>query len=168
MSRGTRDVARLQRAFDEQSYEEICGWHSTDYFCAVFPSAAMHSKLAGKPDLLVKILYACSARMQFNHWHYMPGHCPRESVPSDRHYYSPPRLPDISVWTDQHHAGHMMAGVRYSIRSPAPIAFNGKVYPGMVDLRLLRQSGEPYSEEELNTALTYTEYVRALQQSLSN
>src|SRR5439155_9687518 len=31
-----------------------------------------------------------------------------------------------------------------------------------------RQSGAPYSEEELAIALVYTEYVRALWQSLSN
>ncbi len=168
MSRGTRDVARMQRAFGEQRYAEICGWQSPDYFCAVFPSAALREQLAGNPELLVKILYACSARMQFNHWHYIPGHCPPEGVPADRHYYYPPGVADLAEWSDQHHTGHVLAQVRYSIRSPAPLSFGGKLYPGMVDLRLFRQSSAPYTPEELMTALTYTDYVRALQQSLSD
>jgi acyl-CoA synthetase (AMP-forming)/AMP-acid ligase II len=168
MTRGTRDVARMQRAFAEERYAEICAWPAADYFCAVFPSRGLQEKLRDRPDLLVKILYACSGRMQFNHWHYMPGHCPRADVPADRHFYMPPRMPDIAAWTDQHHAGHVLAEVRYSIRSPAPLAFNGKVYPGMVDLRLFRQSGEPYTDDDLVVALTYTEYVRALHQSVSN
>jgi acyl-CoA synthetase (AMP-forming)/AMP-acid ligase II len=168
MSRGTRDVARMQRAFAEERYEEICGWQNTDYFCAVFPSAAMRTRLADKPDLLVKILYACAARMQFNHWHYAPGHCPPGTVPADRHFYYPPRLADIAEWSDQHHTGHVLAEVRYSIRSPAPLVMNGKVYPGKVDLRLFRQSGAPYSKKELTVALMYTEYVRLLHQSLSD
>jgi acyl-CoA synthetase (AMP-forming)/AMP-acid ligase II len=168
MTRGTRDVARLQRAFAEDRFEEICEWPAADYYCAVFPSQAMRRKLADDPDVLIKILYACSARMQFNHWHYMPGHCPPERVPQGRHFYLPPRMPDITVWSDQHHAGHVLAEVRYSIRSPAPLAFHGRTYPGLIDLRLFRRSGQPYTDDDLGTALAFTEYVRALHQAVSN
>ncbi|HYD63446.1 MAG TPA: class I adenylate-forming enzyme family protein [Noviherbaspirillum sp.] len=168
MTRGFRDIQRWQQAFAEKDYETICAWPSGEYYCGVFPSVSMHAKLSTRPELLVKILYACSGRMQFNSWHYMPGHCPRDSVPADRHFYMPPRLPDLAEWSDQHHAGHSMAEVRYSIRSPAVITIDGRSYPGVVDLRLFRQRGNAYTEEELFCALRYTECLRALYQSLAN
>ena len=168
MTRGFRDIQRWQKAFAEKDYETICAWPSGEYYCGVFPSTSMRAKLGARPELLVKILYACSGRMQFNSWHYMPGHCPRESVPEGRHFYMPPRLPDLAEWSDQHHAGHSMAEVRYSIRSPAAITIDGRNYPGMVDLRLFRQRGNAYTEEELFRALRYTECLRALYQSLAD
>jgi acyl-CoA synthetase (AMP-forming)/AMP-acid ligase II len=168
MTRGSRHIDRLQKAFAEQRHDEICAWPAADYYCAVFPGKALLEHLRHAPDMLVKILYACSGRMQFNHWHYMPGHCPRESVPADRHFYVPPRMPDIAVWTDQHHAGHVLAEVRYSIRSPAPLVFNGREFPGMIDLRLFRRSGTPYGEEELRQMMLHTECLRALMQAVSD
>jgi long-chain acyl-CoA synthetase len=128
----------------------------------------MAARLAARPELLVKILYACSGRMQFNSWHYMPGHCPREAVPADRHFYMPPRMPDLAEWSDQHHAGHSMAEVRYSIRSPAPIEIDGRSYPGMVDLRLYRQRGLPYTDAEFLCALRHTECLRAAFQAFTD
>jgi acyl-coenzyme A synthetase/AMP-(fatty) acid ligase len=168
LTRGFRDVRRWQQAFAGKSYEEICNWASGDYYCGVFPSTVLSQRLSAKPDLLVKILYACSGRMQFNSWHYMPGHCPRESVPADRHFYLPPRMPDMAIWSDQHHAGHSMAEVRYTIRAPAPIEIEGRSFQGMIDLRLFRQRGQEYSEQEFFCALRHTECLRAACQAFAD
>jgi acyl-coenzyme A synthetase/AMP-(fatty) acid ligase len=168
LTRGFRDIQRWQQAFAGKSWEAICNWASGDYFCGVFPSSMLASRLSAKPELLVKILYACSGRMQFNSWHYMPGHCPRESVPADRHFYLPPRMPDMAVWSDQHHAGHSMAEVRYTIRAPAPVEIEGRSYPGMIDLRLFRQRGQEYTEEEFFCALRHTECLRAAWQAFAD
>lgn len=168
MTRGIRDLACWQQAFREQRYEDICNWAAADYFCGVFPGAALLEQLRDTPEHLIKILSACSVRMQFNSWHYMPGHCPREAVPAKRHFYYPPRLPDIAAWSDQHHAGHVLAEVRYSIRSPAALELDGKTHPGMIDLRLFRQRGHAYGEAELLQVLAFTELLRAFNQALSD
>jgi hypothetical protein len=168
MTRGLRNLQMFSDALAQARYADICAWPSTDYFCGVFPSALLLERLAATPDTLVKILYACSGRMQFNSWHYMPGHCPRDAVPADRHFYAPPRMPDIAVWSDQHHPGHVHAGVRHSIRSPAPITLDGVGYPGMIDLRLFRQRGPEYTERELGITLAYTEVLRAFSQAMAD
>jgi long-chain acyl-CoA synthetase len=168
MTRGFRDVQRWQQAFASHAYDAICNWPSGDYYCGVFPSSALQARLTSNPELLVKILYACSGRMQFNSWHYMPGHCPRESVPPERHFYLPPRMPDMAEWSDQHHAGHAMAEVRYCMRAPAAIEVDGRSYPGMIDLRLFRQRGQPYSEQEFFCSLRHTECLRAAYQAFAD
>ena len=165
MTRGIRDIGRWQRKVDEQSFSEIGEWPTTDYFCGVFPSAAMKKRLPD-PARLAKVLTACSVRMQYNSWHYMPGHFPKEFAP--HHYYSPPKMADTAIWSDQHHAGHVMAAVRFSIRSPAPLKYRDRTYFGMVDLRLFRRQGSHFTRKDLCAAMKYTEYIRAVHQAISD
>jgi hypothetical protein len=168
MTRGIRDLRRWQKALQERRYGEMCEWPTDDYFCAVFPSARMRERHRGDPKLLAKILTACSVRMRYNSWHYMPGHFPAESIPSGRHYYYPPQMSDTAVWSDQHHAGHVMAAVRYSIRSPAPLEHGGRSYPGMIDIRLYRANGTGYTREEMFRAMEYAEYLRSVYQAVAD
>ena len=35
---------------------------------------------------------AISKRMQFNHWHYIPGHFDQAQLNVDRHFYYPPGI----------------------------------------------------------------------------
>jgi hypothetical protein len=168
MTRGLRNLRRWQVAVDEKRFSDICQWPTTDYFCGVFPSAAMRQRFKAHRDLLVRILNACSVRMQFNSWHYMPGHFPKHSVPPGRHFYYPPRMPDTAIWSDQHHVGHVKAGVRFSIRSPAPLEYRQQIYHGMIDLRLYRAAGPGYTREELMKAIKYTEYLRAVYQAIAD
>lgn len=165
MTRGIRDIRRWQQKLDEQSYVEIGEWPTTDYFCGVFPSAEMKKRLPD-PSRLAKVLTACSVRMQYNSWHYMPGHFAKELAP--HHFYFPPRMPDTAIWSDQHHAGHVMAAVRFSIRSPAPLKYRDRTYFGMVDLRLFRRTGVRYTRRELCQAMKYTEYLRCVYQAITD
>lgn len=163
MTRGIRDILRWQQKLDEQKYVEISEWPTADYFCGVFPSAAMRKRIAD-PARMAKVLTACSVRMQYNSWHYMPGHFAKELAP--HHYYLPPRMPDTAIWSDQHHAGHVMAAVRHSIRSPAPLIYRERAYFGMVDLRLFRATGSHFTRKDLCAAMRYTEYLRAVYQAV--
>jgi hypothetical protein len=166
MTRGIRDVRRWQLALDEQRYTDICEWPTTDYFCAVFPSSQMRVHMRQHPERLAKILTACSVRMQFNSWHYMPGHVPPDRVPPGRHYYYPPRMADTAIWSNQHHAGHVMAVVKHAIRAPAPLTYRDHIYHGMVDIRVFRSHGDPYTDQDLFTAMRYAEYLRCIYQAV--
>ncbi|MBC7502905.1 MAG: acyl--CoA ligase [Herminiimonas sp.] len=77
-------------------------------------------------------------------------------------------MPDTAIWSDQHHAGHVHAEVRNTIRCPAAITIDGHEYAGLVDLRLFRQRGHAYSDAELFQAMGYAEYVRAAYQALAD
>lgn len=165
LTRGIRDIHRWQQKLDEQQYVEIGEWPTTDYFCGVFPSASMRNRMPD-PARLAKVLTACSVRMQYNSWHYMPGHFSKELAP--HHYYFPPRMADTAIWSDQHHAGHVMAAVRFSIRSPAPLKYRDRTYFGMVDLRLFRTSGAHFNRKDLCEAIKYTDYLRSVYQAITD
>jgi hypothetical protein len=165
MTRGMRDIRRWQQKLDEQQFVEISEWPTTDYFCGVFPSAVMRTRMPD-PARLAKVLTACSVRMQYNSWHYTPGHFAKELAP--HHFYFPPRMADTAIWSDQHHAGHVMAAVRHSIRSPAPLRYGDRTYFGMVDLRLFRTRGGHYNRRDLCQAMKYTEYLRCVYQAITD
>ncbi|UUY08387.1 hypothetical protein LRS11_21780 [Pseudomonas sp. J452] len=166
MTRSPRDLMAWSQMFAQEHYEAICDLPTTDYFCAVFPSPQVRQQLSSDGDLLFRIVYAIAGRMTFNSWHYTPGHCPLERVPEGRHFYLPPRMSDTAQWSDQHHSGHRMARVRYSIRSPAGLMVNGRKQYGVVDLRLMRMDGAPYNDKELMRAREYTAYLRSIYQSM--
>src|SRR5258708_19538858 len=96
---------------------------------------------------LAKVLTGCSVRMQFNSWHYMPGHFVQEPAP--HHYYFPPRMADTAIWSDQHHAGHVMAAVRHSIRSPPPLKYPNPPSFGLFDLPLFLSTAVPFTPPHL-------------------
>jgi hypothetical protein len=166
MSRCLREIGNIARVHDEQRYEEANSWLQTEYFCAVVPSRRMSEQMAEQPRALADVLKAVSARMRYNSWHYMPGHFPLQHKAEDRHFYMPPAMSDISAWSDQRHRGHVAAGVRHSIRSPGPITYKGKVFPGFYDLRLMRCEGPGYTLAELKRANEYTAYLGAFYQAL--
>jgi hypothetical protein len=166
MSRGFRDLKLWADCFKKKSYKELCDFPVTNYFCAVFESLETKQYFDENPGLSFRVKYAIAGRMMFNSWHYTPGHCPKESVPEDRHFYFPPKMSDTAVWSDQHHNGHQLAKVRFSIRSPAGLFINGKKQHGMIDLRLMRMNGKPYTESELFRSREYTAYLRATYQAI--
>lgn len=166
MSRSLRNYRNLMRIHDQRLPQEACDWPITDYFCCVVPSAGMKRGLQGRPGLMFTVLNAVSHRMNYNSWHYVPGHFDLAAVPKDRHFYFPPRMPDTAEWSSLHHAGHVLATVLYSIRSPGAVRYGGKDWFGLYDLRLMRQAGEPFTQDHLKTSVKVTAYLGALYQAL--
>jgi hypothetical protein len=166
MTRSARDYRRFAYAVGHRQAVEASGWSQAEYFCHVAPSAALRKSVAGKT--LFMTLNAISARMRFNSWHYAPSYFDPADIPAGRGWFTAPRMADIADDSDQHHTGHIHAIVRYSIRSPLPLSLNGDVLPGFIDLRLMRQSGKPYEERELITAIAYTDALQFIYQRLMN
>lgn len=166
MTRGARDFLKYSTALSKEQTEVVSSWGLGEYFCHVVPSEEIKSVYS--PKTLSVILNAISGRMRYNSWHYAPSHFEISKVPADRSWFYAPGMADITDWSDQHHAGHIHASVRYCIRSPLPICVRDYVFPGLIDLRLMRQSGDPYSREDLVTAIAYTEALQFIYQSLMN
>jgi len=166
MSRSTRDYRRAAEVLHRRQTATACGWSQAEYFCHVVPSRALAERMPAKA--LCTTLNAISARMRFNCWHYMPSYFESADIPADRGWFTAPRMADIADDSDQHHTGHIHAVVRYSIRSPLPLRVGTDVLPGFIDLRVMRQSGEPYGPGELTTAIAYTEVLQFLYQHLMN
>jgi len=168
MSRSPRDLHGWASALASQDYAQICSWPSTEYFTAVYAS----SEYEGRPEVTAKDLYASlysiAGRMTYNSWHYAPGQCPVEAVPSGRHFFFPPRMSDIGVASNQHHGGHVLAKINHSIRSPAGLLINGVKHYGLVDLRFVRCSGAPYEYSELVRSRELTALARAVYQAVLN
>lgn len=166
MTRSARDYRRFAEAVRGRQTVIASGWSQAEYFCHVVPSSGVLKTFS--PKALVMTLNAISARMRFNSWHYAPSYFDVAAIPEGRGWFTAPRMADIADDSDQHHNGHMHALVRYSIRSPLPIRIDHDVLPGFIDLRLMRQSGAPYGEAELMTAIAYTEVLQFIYQHLMN
>jgi hypothetical protein len=162
MSRGLRDLNRWGCALDDEQYRDMCEWPITDYFCAVTAAATYTQSL---PSAKVsKMLLAIARRMQYNSWHFMPSYFPVETVPRGRHFFFAPVFCDRAEWSDQHHPGHVLVGARYTVRVPLQLVHRDKGYPGMTDLRLMRKEGPGFTEEELQTACVWAEFLRVVYQ----
>jgi hypothetical protein len=166
MSRSARNYRRFIEAVRGRQTLIASGWSQAEYFCHVVPSAAFLQSVS--PKVACMTLNAISARMRFNSWHYAPSYFDVGLVPAERGWFFAPRMADIADHSDQHHTGHIHALVRYSIRSPLPVRAGEDVLPGFIDLRLMRQSGDPYGRDELMAAIRYTEVLQFLYQGLMN
>ncbi len=165
MTRGVRDLHRWSALFANHSYVELCDLAPADYYCAVFADQQTEVQLRSA-DQLSKVFTAIAQRMTFNSWHYTPGHVPIDAVPNDRHFYVPPRMSDLTVWSDSRHQGHILAKVRHCIRSPGGLMVNGKKQHGLFDIRLMRSDGDPFELEDLICARRHTAYLRAVLQAV--
>ncbi|HEY6559900.1 MAG TPA: class I adenylate-forming enzyme family protein [Polyangiaceae bacterium] len=162
MTRGVRDLRHFQDAIEEGRFADVCASPLEDGFCAVF--ARDDVSLYTDPPL-AKVVTAMARRMQFNHRHYLPGLFDRAAVPCRPHFYHPPTMSDIAENGDHRHPGHAMARVRYSIRAPAPLRIAGRSWPGLVDIRMMRAVGHPYTEADLIAVDRHTEYIRSIAQA---
>ncbi len=166
MTRSARDFRLFATTIIESNVETACGLGQADYFCHVVPSDKM--RIEHPLKTLIMILNAISGRMRYNSWHYAPSYFKDSDIPAGRDWFYAPRMADIADYSDQHHAGHIHATVRYSIRSPLPLRIGETILPGFVDLRLMRQSGDKYSRDELVTAIAYTEVLQFIYQNIMN
>jgi len=164
MSRGTRNIARFTEAWLRQDTLGVCEWSQAEYYCHAVASDALRDVLPVKK--LTMLINAVSSRMRYNTWHYAPGYFKAEDIPPTRGWFQAPRMADIAEWSDHHHAGHVHAAVRYSIRSPKAIRVRGQLLPGLTDLRLMRQAGRRYTLGDLAQAIRYTDALGFVYQHL--
>lgn len=150
MSSSFRDLTQLK------SHAGMLTMTKKDFFCCVLPHP--HIAETMPQHVLAEILHSVALRMEFNRWHFIAGNFDREEVPLDRHYFFPPRMPDIAEWSDLHHGGHTGACVRYSIRAPGAQLWNppffafGHAYRGCYDVRLVRMEGPPFEKHDMYIA----------------
>jgi hypothetical protein len=159
MSRGMRSLPQLIRALREQRWAEITAWELPEFFCCVVPDPAARRFFGDSLAQLADIAWSMSARMQYNSWHFIAGNLPKVPEVVARDYFVPPTIPDVAFYSDQHHNGHVAARVRFSIRSPQPVAVLDRIFAGFVDLRLLRCAGEPFTEQDLIAAHQVSAFI---------
>jgi hypothetical protein len=160
MSRGHRNPRELAAALAVPDWSALVGREQDEFFCCVLPSA--QTAVSGARPNLTLELWAIAARMEFNSWHFFPGNLPEVPEVRARDRFVPPRVPDITVWSDQHHRGHVATDVRFAVRAPAPATLAGQELGGFCDIRLMRFSGRPFSEEEMLVALAGARHVGRL------
>ncbi|WP_256326419.1 hypothetical protein [Staphylococcus sp. HMSC036D05] len=165
MARGFRAPLKFYEVHQKDELEEIFNWGQNEYFCCVVPSALMKSAFQNNSKILAGVLTAISKRMEYNSWHYTPGNFLNNQTRITRHFYFPPVMADITKWSDQHHKGHVFAKVRHAIRCPGSIKNGATIYNAFFDLRLMKQSGSDYSENDLVIAIYYKEILKLLFQS---
>jgi hypothetical protein len=126
-----------------------------DFFCCIVGTQQLQRTYGEKLEW--DVFRAVQARMQFNRWHFIAGNLARAVVPEDRHYFYPPVMPDLAEWSDQFHAGHTRAGVRYAVRAPGPdtgcppLKISGIEFRGFYDVRVVRVEGQPFDLRDLTT-----------------
>ncbi|MFC9914417.1 hypothetical protein [Streptomyces sp. NPDC127197] len=161
MSRGMRSLPALIAAMRDEQWEQICAWDLTHYFCCVVPLPDAGRHFGDSLSAVADTAWAMSSRMQYNSWHFVPGNLPRTRAVVERDHFVPPTIPDISLYSDQHHHGHVNNKVRFSIRSPQAVTVDGRLFNGFIDLRLLRCEGPPFTEQDLLAAHRVSRLVAA-------
>lgn len=166
MSRGPQKFDSLRVEPEAQSDPFSLG--TGHFYCCVTPRQAFVKRFGNDGQGLVRTLAAYSARMRFNTWHYLPhtlGIVERE--PGREDWFFAPTMPDLAEWSDQHHTGHVAFGVRYAIRVPLGIGYDGRQLPGLYDLRLMRTGPPPFTVDDLRQAIAATLLLRQLYQAMS-
>ncbi|MER5950808.1 hypothetical protein ABT127_32705 [Streptomyces sp. NPDC001904] len=159
MSRGMRSLPALIAALRAEDYAEIAGWEIPHFFCCVVPSPDAVRLFGGSAQRLADTAWAISSRMQYNSWHFLAGNLPKVPQVVARDHFVPPAIPDLAYYSDQHHNGHVAARVRFTVRSPQPVAVLGRDLGGFMDLRLLRCEGLPFDEQDLLAAHRASAFV---------
>jgi hypothetical protein len=165
MSRGHRNPRELAAALGAGNWAELASREQDEFFCCVLPSA--RTAVSGVRPKLTLELWAIAARMEYNCWHFFGGNLAEVSEVRARDRFIPPKLPDIAIWADQHHRGHIATDVRFSVRAPAPASLAGRELWGFCDIRLMRFSGRPFTEEEMLVGLAGARHVARLTTALA-
>lgn len=159
MSRGMRSLPDLVDALRDGDWERIAGWDITSFFCCVVPAPHATRFFGGSAAHVADTSWAVSSRMQYNSWHFIAGNLPTVPAVQARDYFVPPTMPDIALFSDQHHNGHVANHVRFTVRSPQPVTVLDRTFGGFVDVRLLRCEGPPFDEQDLLAAHRLSAFV---------
>jgi hypothetical protein len=166
MSRGAQRFDPLRA--DARDDADPLALATGDFYCCVTPTKSFVERFGEDRAGLTRTLSAYSARMRFNTWHYLPhtlGIVEREPGRDD--WFFAPTMPDVTEWSDQHHTGHVAFGVRYAIRIPFGISYDGRQLTGLYDLRLMRAGRQAYTIDDLRRAIAATTLLRQLYQAMS-
>ena len=164
MSRGPQAFGPLRAEPGTDPFDLGTG----DFYCCVAPRQAFVDQFGEEREGLIRAVSAYSARMRFNTWHYLPhtlGIVEREPGRDD--WFFAPTMPDVTDWSDQHHTGHVAFAVRFAIRVPFGIEFDGRPLPGLYDLRLMRTSLPPFTVDDLRQAVATAFVLRRFYQAMS-
>jgi hypothetical protein len=166
MARGPRSLACLARSATPP--EQVLKLSTSENYCCVVPGEAFKTRFAHDRQALAKAIAAYSARMRYNTWHFLPdGLGLRNHQPGRDDWFYAPAIPDIATWSDQHHTGHVMFGVRYAIRIPIGIRFDGAYRAGLYDLRLMRTGDSSFTEDELRAGIAVSQALGAIHQAMA-
>lgn len=144
------------------------GLRTGDFYCCVAPRQAFVDWFGTDRQGLIRALSSYSARMRFNTWHYLPhGLSIVERNPGRDDWFFAPTMADVTDWSDQHHTGHVVFGVRYAIRVPFGIEFDGRPLLGLYDFRLMRVSAPPFTVAQLRQAIASAMILRQLYQAMA-
>lgn len=164
-ARGFRNPYRLVQLIRNNEIENICLLKQDDFFCAIKVKKIMYEQIPN--NILSKIFISISSRLTYNSWHYIPGNFAKDYPDLNyRHYYIPPRIPDIASNSDEHHAGHVHASIKNTIRYPRSIKILGKEYDGLIDIRAIRRKGARFTKKELEWSRKYSYILQILFQAL--
>jgi hypothetical protein len=170
MSSSLRDPGFLFAATPLECRERILNLNTKDFFCCIVANSRLASAYGS--DLSKHVFRPVQARMQFNRWHFIAGNLPRSVVPSSRHYFFPPLTPDITSWSDQFHAAHSRASVRYAIRAPGPdiaqppLIISGVPHRAFYDCRVVRALGDPFAIEDMLKVRCHSLFMGLLWQEI--
>ncbi|MHA6266361.1 hypothetical protein ACXYMP_05790 [Aliiroseovarius sp. CAU 1755] len=163
MSSSLRAPGLLCRDSTSEIQQSLHALTPKHFFCEIASSSHLANQ---KADHLTQDIFSpVQRRMEFNRWHFVVGNLPRSVIHRSRHYFFPPVLPDISNYSSMSHAAHNKADVRFAIRSPGPdvseepLLLFGLPYWGFYDCRVVRVSGEPFTEGELITVRAHSQMI---------
>ncbi|HET9140050.1 hypothetical protein [Actinophytocola sp.] len=166
MGRGPRSLESLREDAGRDTDPLRLG--TSDFYCCVVAAGRFVERFRDDPAGLSTALSAYSARMRFNTWHYLPHSLDvHDREPGRDDWFFAPTMPDITEWSDQHHTGHVRFGVRYAIRIPVGIFWDGAYRPGLYDLRLLRTAGPPFTIADLRTAIALGKLLGVLHEAMA-
>lgn len=163
MARGPRELFFVD---DSEPERHALALSTTDFYCCVVPSGSFADQHRGAEPSLDKILAAYSARMRFNSWHYLPHVLGQTDDPRRDDWFFAPTMPDLTHHSEWHHTGHVRFGVRHAMRVPLQVALDGRTFPGLYDLRLMRAGGVPFTAADLATAVAFGQVLRVFHEEM--
>lgn len=166
MSSSLRDLSRLVDYDREALLASVHALTAADFYTC-FVSRNFTGSY--ERDVADTIASSVQHRMTFNRWHFFPGNFERSAISDARHWYYPPLVPDIAIFSNMHRAAHSRALVKYSIRAPGPdmsrppLQIAQQAYRGFYDIRVVRMDGDRgYTTEEMLRARRRTLWLEAV------
>lgn len=159
LTRGVRDYPALVAALDSGDLTNVIRWELPAFYCCVIPSRELLGQSKLTLEQLTDIVWSMSARMQYNTWHVIPGNLPPGTLTQVRDFLAPQTLPDIAENMDYFHRGHVVGGVKHTLRSPERVMVAGHLFSSLTDLRLVRTRDVLFTPVELGAVIHIARFL---------